>query len=190
MTPGVRLRPAPTPAELAAMYPAPHQHAHFGAGHDLRVRVSTAVGRWLAVDCDAATVADLSCGDGAIALGSLPPSQSTAAVLGDLAPGWPICGPIEDTLPDLAPVDLFVCTETLEHIDDPAGVLETVRGKARRLLVSFPHRGDLDDNPEHVWQWSPWDAGDLLGGAGWEAATWLHLEVPDGPYSYTIWGCR
>lgn len=187
MTPGVRLRPAPTPAELADMYPAPHQHAHFGAGHDLRVRVSIALGSWLAAGCESPVVADLSCGDGAIASGILP--RRPGLVMGDLAAGWPVCGPIERTVAGLDQVDVFVCTETLEHISDPFGALVEIREKARHLLVSFPHRPDLDDNPEHLWQWTVDEAEQLLVDAGWAPLTCAVLSVPDGPYTYSIWGC-
>lgn len=186
---GTLLRTPPTPAEAAAMYPRPHAHGGFGAGHDLRARTSVAVGSWLAEDCRAETLADLSCGDGDIARGVLP-ARPGCVVLGDLAAGWPVCGPIERTLVDLAPVDVFVCTETLEHLADPGAVLASIRGKASRLLVSFPHRPDLDDNPEHVWQWTAGEARALLAAGGWEPLTWAHLVVPDGPYSYSIVGCR
>lgn len=180
---GTRLRTAPTPGELAAMYPTPHDHRHYGAGHDLRVRVSIAVGQWLAGV--GARVADLSCGDGTIA-------QACTAnpILGDLAPGWPICGPVEATIDDLAPVDVYVCTETLEHLADPADLLAVVRAKAHRLLVSFPHCDEPDINTEHIWQWTPDEARTLLAAAGWEAETWATLAVPDGPYTYSIVGCR
>lgn len=185
MTVGTRLRTNPTPGELAEMYPKPHDHRAYGAGHDLRVRVSTVVGQWLADDCQAVRVADLSCGDGAIASACSP-----HPTLGDLAPGWPIVGPLHQTLPALAPVDLYVCTETLEHLADPAWLLGVIRAKARRLLVSFPHCDDLDTNGEHVWQWTPDEARTLLVEAGWDPVTWATLAVPDGPYAYSVVGCR
>lgn len=189
MTVGTRLRPTPDADGLAVMYPKPHDHRIYGAGHDLRVKVTAALGRWLADDCQAATVADLSAGVGAIARAMVDP-HGARLILGDIAPGHPLVGPIEDTLAELDPVDVFICTETLEHIDDPAGVLATVRAKARRLLVSFPHCDELDANTEHVWQWTPDEARTLLACAGWDPVTWATLEVPDGPYSYSIVGCR
>lgn len=181
---GTRLRPAPTGDELAAMYASPHDHRAYGAGHDLRVRVSVAIGLWLADDCGASAVADLTAGAGFIARALCP-----SPVLGDLAPGLPICGPIEATLPDLDPVDIYVCTETLEHLDDPESVLDLIRERARRLLVSFPHCDGPDINTEHLWQWTEAEAEGLLVAAGWRPLTSLVLEVPDGPYRYSIWGC-
>lgn len=179
---GTRLRPTPTADELAAMYPTPHDHRAYGAGHDLRVRVTIALGRWLADDCDAQVVADLSAGVGTIARGV---AERASLILSDLAGGRPM----EDAVDAMEPVDLFVCTETLEHLDDPAAVLAAIRPKARRLLVSFPHRPDLDDNPEHLWQWTPAEATALLVGAGWFPVTSAALAVPDGPYTYSIVGC-
>lgn len=188
MTVGTRLRPTPDAAGLAVMYPTPHDHRIYGAGHDLRVKVTAALGRWLADDCQAATVADLSAGVGAIARAMVDP-HGARLILGDIAPGHPLVGPIEDTLAELGAVDVFICTETLEHIDDPAGVLVAVRAKARRLLVSFPHCDEPDANSEHLWQWTMDEARALLDAAGWQPLTWSLLEVPDGPYRYSIWGC-
>jgi len=59
----VRLRPDPTPDELAAMYAEPHDHRRWGAGHDIRVRQTIALGQWLAIECSAKSLADLSCGN-------------------------------------------------------------------------------------------------------------------------------
>lgn len=182
---GTRLRPTPTGDELAAMYPAPHDHRAYGAGHDLRVRASIAVGQWLADDCDAALVADLTAGVGTIASGIAHP-RGADVILGDLATTGQR---IEDSAQALEPVDVYICTETLEHLDDPAAALDLIRAKARRLLVSFPHRDDVDDNPEHLWQWTVTEAEALLHETGWRPLTSLVLQVPDGPYRYSIWGC-
>lgn len=70
-----------------------------------------------------------------------------------------------------ASVDLVVCLEVLEHLDDPArGLAELARVTRRRLIVSVPNeplwrvlncaRGrylaDLGNTPGHLNHWSPW----------------------------------
>src|SRR5689334_9957640 len=106
-----RLRPAMTVAELAQIYATPHDHRAFH-DHHLRVDVTIQIGRWLAGD-GAGSAADLSCGNGHI-LKNLPAQRK---VYGDLAPGYAVHGPIEETIRDLKPVGLYVCSETLEHLD-------------------------------------------------------------------------
>jgi hypothetical protein len=128
--------------------------------------------------------ADLSCGDGAI-LNALPVDRR---ILGDLAPGYEFTGPIEQTVEQLPPVDLLVCCETLEHLDDPAAVLRQIRAKTRYLLLSTPVDAWTDDNVEHYWAWSEADVAALLVDAGFEP---LRFRTVDGPtYRFGIWGAQ
>jgi hypothetical protein len=132
------------------------------------------------------SAADLSAGDGAVLRGlGLPDSALT---FGDLVPppgpagdGW-LKGPIEKTIELLGPVDLYVSTETLEHLRKPFGHLEDVRGRASRLLLSTPiHRPDeeVDDNPEHLWQWDTVDLVVGLAGIGWRLVRYETLDYRD-----------
>jgi len=190
-----RLREAHDQATLAEMYATPHRHALYGADHAIRVGQTAAlvdhVVRW----SGAVTVADLSCGDGAVVQRALAGSLGEhVAILGDIAPGWPIEGPIEATLVDLDRVDLFVCCETLEHLDDPAAVLAQIRDKALRLVASLPLAQDPpDDNPEHYWQIdTPADGEALLAAAGWTVEALVEVSGPRGidwPYRYLVWSC-
>jgi hypothetical protein len=180
-----KLRDVP---DLDSTYPEPHDYRRYGAGHDIRARQTIALAEWVLADCGGSTVADLSAGQGAIAKAVCP-----AAILGDYAPGHPICGPIESTLVELGPVDLFICTETLEHLDAPDLVLEMIRGVTDRLVCSLPdlrYPGLFDTNPEHVWQFDQEDGERMLHLTGWQIDACVVVEPPDGPYKYMIWACR
>lgn len=179
-----RLRPAHSPEVLAAMYAVPHDHTRW-ADHMSRVAQTIAWARELLPA--PASVADLSCGDAAIPLALA--ACHGRVVLGDLAPGYEVTGPIEETVEDLDPgVDLFVCCETLEHLDHPGAVLAQIRGKARHLLLSTPLAEPDAGNPEHYWSWDDAGIATLLRAAGWE---WIFYRTIDHPLAtYQVWGCR
>lgn len=185
-----RLRPAYTPKELAALYAVPHNHMRW-RDHILRVDTTIQVARWV-LPAAATSVADLSCGDAAItkALG-LP-----LTFLGDYAPGYRYTGPIESTIDQLAAdtgtpgVDLFVCSETIEHLDDPDTVLGQIRDVTNRLVLSTPI-GEADDgNPEHYWGWDTEAVEGMLRKAGFVPETLVSVRMFEYPYDYQVWGCR
>jgi hypothetical protein len=107
------------------------------------------------------TIADLSCGDGALALSlavrlNCPDRPflgdvNSASGMGDLD----VSGSLPDTLEALPAggVDLFVCSETLEHLDDPERFLHLLRPLTRYLLVTTPEDETGSGNPEHYWGW-------------------------------------
>lgn len=184
----IRLRPMPTPDELATMYAQPHDHTKW-TDHLFRVAVTSALAHHILPT--GGTVADLSCGDGAIAR-RLGHSHNARVILGDFAPGYEICGPLEETLHQLDRVDLYVCSETIEHLDDPDMVLRLIRAKTDKLLLSTPD-GETDTrNPEHVWGWDAEAVEKMLRDAGFipEIHTTLDLRPAGGPYSFQIWACR
>jgi hypothetical protein len=180
-----RLRPAYTPERLGQIYAQPHRHDQW-PDHLVRVAVTIDLARALAGR--PATAADLSCGDAAI-LKALDPDTT---YLGDYAPGYQLHGPIEETITQIPRVDLFVCSETLEHLDDPDKVLHAIRGRAASLILSTPVDCWNDPNPEHYWAWSREDVEDMLATAGWQVAfyTGLDLRPTTGAYCFGIWGCR
>jgi hypothetical protein len=126
------------------------------------------------------SAADLSAGDGSVLRGlGLPDSALT---FGDLVPpageDW-LQGPVEKTVELLGPVDLYVSTETLEHLRKPFGHLEDVRKKADRLLLSTPiHRSceAVDTNHEHLWQWDTVDLVAGLAKIGWDLVRYETLD--------------
>lgn len=151
------------------------------------------------------TAADLSCGDGAV-LRSLAPDLERM-YLGDLNHArvgrwfWSGAdvevippGPLPDTLEHLPePVDLFVLSETIEHVDDPDALLRAVRDHARYLFLSTPVEERADSgNTEHYWSWGVSDVHDMLTDAGWEPLERQTLEPEStrglpGAYLYQLW---
>lgn len=180
----IRLRPAHSPGRLAEMYAAPHDHRRWH-DHHLRVDATIALAKWLIGDATHA-VADLSCGNGAI-LRAIP---ATVRVFGDFAPGYEHTGPIEDTIRQIPGVDLFVCSETIEHLDDPDKVLKLIRQKTNALVLSTPVDAWDDGNEQHYWAWSREGVEEMLTAAGFKAATFMALDFrPMGlPYCFGIWG--
>jgi hypothetical protein len=181
-----RLRPVHEPVAMAAIYPVPHDSSRW-RDHQVRVAATVALGRgYTHRESGAVTVADLSCGNGLIA-------QELCAdpVLGDYAEGFGYQhhGMIEDTIVLIDPVDLFVCCETLEHLDDPGTVLAQIRKKAARLLLSTPLDAWYDSNFEHYWAWDREGVEELLRGAGFGSVdAFVRLEMPSwGPYTFGIW---
>lgn len=181
-----RLRPAYADDELRGLYRTPHDHRRWH-DHHLRVDVSIAVARWLAGD-GVAAAADLSCGNGAI-LTAIPAAMKH---YGDFAPGYQHQGPIEETIGQIPDVDLFVCSETLEHLDDPDVVLGRIRERSRMLVLSTPVDAWNDSNPEHYWAWSREDVEEMLTAAGWQMHVYATADFrPMGlPYCFGIWGVR
>lgn len=176
-----RLRPAWTPAELADMYPTPHDH-HRWADHEIRVDATIAAGLKLAGP-GVGSAADLSCGNGAI-LRALP---AATKLFGDFAAGYEYTGPIERTIDQIPDVDLFVCCETLEHLDDPDSALKAIAGKARLLLLSTPVDAWGDGNLEHYWAWDREAVEAMLTAAGFGVLDYTSVHPS---YHFGIWSCE
>jgi len=183
-----RLRPMPNKATLDTLYATPHQHARWD-DHRIRVDVTSALAPYLIPD--GGTVADLSCGDAVIAQ-RLAEFRNARLFLGDYAPGYEHTGPIEKTIHDIPDVDAFICSETIEHLDDPDAVLAQIRRKTRTLLLSTPD-GETDDrNPEHVWGWDAEAVDKMLRAAGFTPVvhTTVDIRPGGGEYAFQIWACR
>ena len=186
-----RLRPVA--ADLPALYPELHDHRLYGRGHVERVGAMIA----LAEDLNhfpglrhIKSAADLSCGNGAV-LDALEGSLGCQTVRGDIAPGWPIKGPIELTLDLLGPVNLFVLGETLEHLDEPDVVLRGIRKKAERLVLSTPIDAWDDANVEHLWAWDAAEVTALLASENWRMVRYTEVDstVYYEAYRYGVWAC-
>jgi len=183
-----RLRPKHSDETLARIYATPHDHTRW-ADHHLRVAVTSSIARWVTAQYGCSTVADLSCGDGAIT-GSLG-LPKLSEHLGDLAPGYQYTGPIEKTIHLVPNVDLFICSETIEHLDDPDTVLYEIGQVAETLVVSTPIGETAEvGNLEHYWGWDTVDVTDMLENAGWETVVSSVLELPGWTYDYQIHACR
>jgi hypothetical protein len=168
----------PPPEDLAKMYAAPHSSASF-IDHGFRISATVAAAP------PAASAADLSCGDGAI-LRALPVPMK---FYGDLAPGYPLQGPIDQTIDQIPQVDLFVCCETLEHLAGPTTTLRKIRGRAQQLLLSTPVEAWGDDNAEHLWAWDREGVEEMLTAAGWHVDTYTTSDHRASGFTYCfgIW---
>jgi hypothetical protein len=188
-----RLRPAHAPERLAELYPKPH-HSGGWADHELRVDATIQLARWMTVRGpqprrgQSRSGADLSCGDARILL-NLDVAERH---LGDLAGGWQYTGPIEETIEQIPAVDVFVCTETLEHLDDPDLALKAIRGKTEQLILSTPVDAWDDENAEHYWAWSREDVEEMAAAAGFAPVVYASVDFRfEGlPYCFGIWGMR
>lgn len=176
----VRLRPKYSDGELARIYATPHQHSQW---FDHKLRVQTSIGMLKAFDFNSA--ADLSAGDASI----INALQLKDRHIGDYAPGYQYTGAIEDTIGQIPKVDLFICSETLEHLDNPDAVLAEIRKKTRWLFLSTPIGENNAENPEHYWGWDTEGIEEMLESAGFETKylTILNLIGPEYKYDYQMW---
>jgi len=179
-----RLRPAHPQEHLAELYSKPHDHRVQAEGddHELRVAATLALIREVG---HVRRAADLSCGNGVL----LDAVDADEKFYGDLALGYEITGPIEETIGLLPHVDLFLCCETLEHLDDPDAVLRSIRGKSDRLILSTPLDERGTTNVEHYWGWDARGIRTMLDRAGWHAER-HRITVPKKGYRFQLWGCR
>ena len=180
-----RLLPAYTPDELKRLYAVPHDHRHW-KDHLIRADVTIAIGQWM---YDKGQIADLSCGNGHIAK-EIAHKFGIEPHLGDFAPGYPITGPLEETIDNLSHVGMYICSETIEHLDDPDAVLRQIYSKADTLILSTPIGETVGDgNPEHYWGWDTEGVGEMLFNAHWQPRVMNRLELKEYQYDYQIWGC-
>lgn len=191
-----RLRLMPTPEQMAAMYPAPHDHRIYGRGHDERVEATITLAKANIPSWERTVVADLSCGNGEIAR-RIWTGAPDDLHLGDYA-GWVAqpgengyTGAVEQTIFDLPHVDAYVCSETIEHLDDPGKVLALARSKADHLVLSTPIECWDDYNSEHLWAWDREGVEDLLKRTGWRPFAFDSVDSREynEPYWYGIWVC-
>jgi hypothetical protein len=206
----VQLRPFRTAEEDQALYERTYP---LGYRHDVWPdhveRVTASVEMIRRYGGSIRRAADLSCGDGAILKGI--DDLLEQAYIGDLngARGdYPLRthvrtlepGPLPDSLAgfqalpvNVLPVDLFVLSETLEHVTDPDDLLQKLTGVSRYLFLSTP----LDEhpsvgNPEHYWGWGQSDLHHMLWESGWSPLE-VRLLVPestrhiDNAYTYQLW---
>lgn len=194
-----RLRPAHGKRFLRELYnrsDEPLGHAD----HRLRIPLTAEVGAWLIGEHRLSSLADLSCGydaltAAAVANGLIPWDRVVLGDYGEVSPriaGDALTGPIEDTIGKIDPVDLFVCTETIEHLDDPDDTLSRIRQKTRFLLLSTPVGSWHDPTPGHYWAWDRDGVELVLEQAGFEPVVYAQLgfAAADLPQTFGIWGAR
>jgi len=211
----VRLRPvhADTAAFYSERYPGGYHHDRW-PDHVERVAATVDFARGLLTDGLVNSVADLSCGDGAVARGIVetPGARIHRVVLGDVNipkelivssldrnGSWPESivfweGTLDQTMASLEdrPVDLFVSSETLEHLDDPDAYLRAAREKSRYLLLTTPDgeqpSADGGGNVEHYWGWDAEAVSSMLHEAGWRVTDHrIFTPVSADVYRFQMW---
>ena len=186
-----RLRPKYTDEQLRQIYRNPHNSDNW-EDHKVRVRQTIALGQEAIMPRDG-LIADLSCGNAKIAWELAVHFDIGVPFLGDFASGYLYTGPIEKTINQLGPnVNLFICSETIEHLDDPDAVLRKIRGRSSQLLLSTPIGESDTVNPEHYWGWDEEAVELMLQNAGWapQLRTSLAFYNPNFSYNYQIWLCQ
>jgi len=185
------LRERGTPEEFsarnAAAYPTPHDHLLYGRGHSERVDEmiqlgNQAIKRW---PFPLKYGADLSCGNGAV----LKALDLDSKYYGDIAPGHAFHGPVEETINEIPDVNLFVLGETLEHVYDPAALLDALMNRIDVLLLSTPLDCWGDTNAEHYWAWSQKGVEQVASRSGFSPQEFSMVDSTayGEPYKYGIW---
>lgn len=178
-----RLRPPHSAEELKQIYSAPHNSDKW-ADHIKRVDRSI---DFIKENCKSVkSAADLSCGNGKI----LDAMDCEIKYYGDFAPGYPLTGPIDETINDMSAVDLFICSETIEHLDDPIHTLKLVREKTNKLFISTPVDRFDDDNLEHYWSWDADGIAEVLTSAGFVIKKYERLEIENNYYTFGLVYCE
>jgi len=178
-----RLRAAHTEDELAEIYRHPYQH-HVWPDHVQRVNRTIEIAKSVQ---GVRSAADLSAGD-AVIIRSLNLDDS---YIGDYSGSYDIKGAIEDTIHTIQAVDLFICSETIEHLDDPISVLKNIRAKTKYLLLSTPNARFDDNNGAHYWAWDEDGVREILGESGFTPISVEILRPGEGSYyDYQIWLCE
>ena len=102
---------------------------------------------------------------------------------------WSAVGdcPIEKTIDSIGlnTVDMWVCSETIEHLDDPDSVLAEIRNRTKWLLLSTPDgETAASNNPEHIWSWDAEMVVAMLSDAGFKTLVQMSLDLRPAGYQY------
>jgi 2-polyprenyl-3-methyl-5-hydroxy-6-metoxy-1,4-benzoquinol methylase len=203
-----QLRPFYTEEQLMQIYDHPYDHTRW-MDHVFRIERTLKFAAELIHGCkiNGGSVIDLSCGDGAIVreLYRMGLVGAAGMQLGDRVPAehLTVVGPIEQTIKSFQPQsiirccgkpgvnryhDLFICTETLEHVEDPDALLREIRLTANYAIFTTP-AGEFDDrNEEHYWGWDADGLREMLTEAGFTVVS--HEIVPTSYYTYQFWGVK
>lgn len=178
----IRLRDAHSVEQLGNIYFKPHNHLNF-ADHIQRVNKSIEL---LKAFNAYESIADLSAGDATI----INALESSTKYIGDYAPTYEFTGNIDQTIDQIPTVDLFICSETLEHLDDPEATLKKIRSKTKYLFVSTPCGEKDNNNIEHYWGWDADDVKQMLIDTGFDPVKYFLLKFPGEVYDFQMWICK
>lgn len=191
-----RVHPTYTDAEFAELYGLPWQQAEPWHPHlincpnpwvawELTIAMGKGFGR-------VSSIADLSCGDGTVAK-ALADTWQAKLLLGDYAPGYKIQGPISETIHQIPMVDLFVCTNTIEHLEEPDRDLALIRQHCRGLLLSAPLEEWEEPSSGHYWAWDREAVEEMVVKAGFAVSGFVYVDLTpfwEPHVKHGIWACR
>lgn len=152
-----------------------------------RIDATIALGKSLPQD-EVNTVADLSAA-GTRITPEIADHYGANAILGDYGEVYgyqpQYTGPFEKTLPAMGYVDLYVLSETLEHLEDPDEALRMIRPYCKYILVTTP----IWEEPEqpshgHLWTWRREDVEEMLEQAHFNPIQFLELSL------WGMWVCE
>jgi len=127
-----------------------------------------------------ASIADMSCGTGNIAR-ALGEYSNVEPLLGEAGSGYQYEGVLQETVPQIPHVELFILTETLEHLDDPDADLKLIREKTDKLLLSTPMDEGVGNGKTpatgHYWTWGRQDVEAVLNDAGFTVNAFIQLDM-------------
>jgi hypothetical protein len=174
-------------APVAVSGPAGYAHTNLANCHNrfIHQNVIVAFGEGFG---KVSSIADLSAGDARVPR-ALADYSDIIPILGDYADyGYQYTGPIEVTMIMMPPVELYVSTNTLEHLNNPDAHLALVRQKCEKLLLSVPI-DEHDAGGQHLWFWTREGVEDMTKAAGF--AVQAYCELDEGPvwehFKFGIW---
>lgn len=152
-----------------------------------RIDATIALGKTLPQDA-VNLVGDLSAAGTNIAT-EIAKHYGCAAILGDYGNVYgyepELTGSFDQTIPAMGYVDLYVFSETLEHLEDPDMALQMLRPYCKYLLVTTP----IWEEPEqpshgHLWTWRREDVEDMLQQANFNPIQFVELAI------WGMWVCE
>lgn len=178
-----KLRRFYDPAELKRIYAETYDPTRWDE-HVRRIDHTQVIASRLVERERLLTGADLSCGDASIirSLGliDIVTNDITSSGLS-----------INEVVRDIAPVDLFICTETIEHLEAPWTVLERIAERTKWLILSTPLDEDAAiGNWEHYWSFELIDVRQMLNDAGFTDLRCTIISELGWTYAYQLWIAR
>lgn len=180
-----KLRPFWSRAEERRLYSETYDHTRWPE-HVGRVEATIDFTQKLIDEHELKTVVDLSCGDGAIVDGLNGVRIVRKTDVSSSGMG------IEATLMMSSfDTDLFICTETIEHMRAPWTTIELIAENTRFIVLSTPlNEGAHVDNYEHYWSFTDQDVDDMLKYAGFTDLQRVFLSGRGWTYDYQLWSGR
>lgn len=181
----IRLRPKYSDEEFAKLYDHTYDHTKWDE-HKARVDWTiTRLNRFIMFQRPKIEkVVDLSCGDGAI----LNSVNAPVKEYGDIVAAHHLTminRPAEESV-KLVTGDLLICSETLEHLDDPDTFLCDAAANFKYIAITTPLGEDFPEkNWEHYWGWDLIGVDRMLRDTQWYPL--VEETLPLDYYTYQFW---